>query len=202
MERTVATKSRMIHEGHPMKKIIAVITLGFCVTLAQAQYRCVENGKTILTDRPCASEQVQGNQQPQGKPNNVFGDAANSAYTTINGGWRGQAQYQANVGGAVSQEAHAVVQMSLEIDPQGKIIGVSTENGCKFKGLISPGIVSSVSNIDVTFSGCAFSGFNRRMSGTLGLDSAKKYAQLSLYAISTGFGKVAESFDIRATLRR
>ncbi len=185
-----------------MKKIIAAIILGLCTTLVQAQYRCIENGKTILTDRPCSSEQGQINPQPQGKPNNIIGDTANSAYATTTGGWRGQAQYQANAGGTVSQAAHAVVQISLEIDPQGKIVGASTENGCRLKGLAIPGVIATVSNIDVTFSGCSYAGFNRRMSGTLALYSTRQYAQLNISAISTGIGKVAELFDIQATLRR
>ena len=185
-----------------MKHYFVAITLGFISTVAQAQYRCVENGRTVLTDRPCAAGQGNGDQQPQGKPTNVIGDAANSAYSTTTGGWRGQAQYQANVGGAVSQDAHAVVQLSLEIDPQGKILGSSTENGCKLKGLVSPGFAPTVLSIDVTFSACGYPGFNRRMSGTFSLYPAQKNAQLALYANSIGIGKVAESFDIRATLRR
>ena len=184
------------------KNYLVAVALGLFASVAQAQYRCVENRRTVLTDRPCASEQGQGNQQPQAKPMNVIGDAANSAYSTTTGGWRGQAQYQANVGGAVAQDAHAVVQLILEIDPQGKIIGSSTENGCKLKGLVSPGFAPTVSSIDVTFSGCSYPGFNRRMSGTLGLYPAQKYVQLTLNAFSMGIGKVAETFDIHATLRR
>ncbi len=76
------------------------------------------------------------------------------------------------------------------------------ENGCKIKGLATPGVMASISNVDVTFSGCTYTSFNRRMLGTLALYPAQKYAQFGLNAISVGFGKVAESFDIRATLRR
>ena len=116
-----------------MKKLLAAITLGVFATAAHAQYRCVEDGRTLLTDRPCKSEEGQSDQNLQGKPNNVFGDAADSAYTTTTGGWRGQTQYQATVSGVVSPEAHAVVQMTIEIDPQGKVIGSSPENGCQLK---------------------------------------------------------------------
>ncbi len=189
-----------VFSGQYMKLLLATIAIFFFAGTAHAQYRCVENGKTMLTDRPCASEQAQSNQQPQGKTNNVIGDVANSAYATTTGGWRGQAQYQANVGGVISQEAHAVVPMTIEIDPQGKILGSSPENGCKIKGLATPGVMATISNIDVTFSGCAYTSFNRRMSGTLAIYPAQKYAQFGLYAISVGIGKVAESFDIRATL--
>lgn len=185
-----------------MQNFLATIALALLATTAHAQYRCVENGRTILTDRPCASEQAQANPRPQGKSDSVIGDVANSAYTTTTGGWRGQAQYQANVGGAIAQEAHAVVQMIIEIDPQGKILGSSPENGCKMKGLATPGMMATIANLDVTFSGCSYTGFNRRMSGTLALYSAQKHAQLTFYAASLGIGKVAESFDIRATLRR
>ena len=40
------------------------------------------------------------------------------------------------------------------------------------------------------------------MSGTLGLYTAQKHVQLTLNAYSMGIGKVAETFDIHATLRR
>ncbi len=185
-----------------MNNLLVTIALVLLATTAHAQYRCVENGRTTLTDRPCASEQGQSNPQPQGKPNNVIGEVTNSAYATTTGGWRGQAQYQANVGGTIAQEAHAVVQMIIEIDPQGKILGSSPENGCKLKGLATPGVISTIANLDVTFYECAYTGFNRRMSGTLSINSAQKHAQLTLNAISVGLGKVAGTFDIRATLRR
>jgi hypothetical protein len=185
-----------------MKKLLAIIAVGVFATTAHAQYRCVEDGRTLLTDRPCKSEEGQSDQNLQGKPNNVFGDAADSAYTTTTGGWRGQTQYQATVSGVVSPEAHAVVQMTIEIDPQGKVIGSSPENGCQLKGLATPGVTAAIANLDVTFSGCTYNGFNRRMSGRLAVYSAKKYAQLSLSGFSMGVGKIAASFDIRATMRR
>lgn len=186
-----------------MKNLVAtiVIAVGFSCATANAQYRCVENGRTILTDRPCSSEQAQGNAQPDGRQRNVIGDAANSAYATTTGGWRGQAQYQATRAGVVSQEAHTVVQLTMEIDPQERVIGSSPDNGCKLKGLAT-GFMATVATLDVTFSGCTYAGFNRRMSGTLSVYSAQKQAQLVLTGVSVGIGKVAESFDIRATLRR
>ncbi|WP_291984547.1 hypothetical protein [Candidatus Accumulibacter sp. ACC007] len=185
-----------------MNKLLATIALGVFATTAHAQYRCVENGRTLLTDRPCTAEEGQSDQKPQDKPNNVFGDAANSAYTTTTGSWRGQTQYQATVSGAVSPEAHAVVPMTIEIDPQGKVMGSSPENGCKLKGIATPGMLATTATLDVTFSGCTYTGFNRRMSGRLAIYAAKKYAQLSLAAYSMGVGKIAAKFDIRATMRR
>jgi hypothetical protein len=187
---------------HEMNNLLATVALGFLATSAHAQYRCVEDGRTLLTDRPCASEQEQGNQQPQGKPHNVFGDVANSAYATTTGSWRGQTQYQATVSGVVSPEAHAVVSMTIEIDPQGKVMGSSPENGCKLKGLATPGMLATIATLDVTFSGCTYTGFNRRMSGMLAIYAAKKHAQLSLSTFSVGIGKVAAYYDIRATMRR
>ncbi len=185
-----------------MKNLLATITLAFLATTAHAQYRCVEDGRTLLTDRPCALDQEQGNRQPQGKPKNIFGDVANSAYATPTGSWRGQTQYQATVSGVVSPEAHAVVPMTIEIDPQGKVTGSSPDNGCKLKGLATPGAMATISTLDVTFSGCTYTGFNRRMSGMLAIYTAKKHAQLSLAGFSMGVGKIAASYDIRATMRR
>jgi hypothetical protein len=104
----------------------------------------------------------------------------------------------------VSPEARVVVQMTIEIDPQGKVIGSSSGNGCQLKGLATPGVTAAIANLDVTFSGYTYNGFNRPMSGRLTVSSAKKHAQLSLsgFSVGIGIGKIAASFDIRATMRR
>ena len=147
---------------------------------AIAQYRCVENGKTILTDRPCAGlspAQMQPNQI--GQPT-IHGDAANSAYGSPSGTWRGQVQYQGTNAGGVVQEAMAVVPMTIDIDPQGRVVGSSPENACTLKGIAAPGIMPVSVSLDVTFSNCQYKGLNRRFSGNLFVNQAQKYAQFSL----------------------
>lgn len=62
-----------------------------------AQYRCVENGKTLFTDKPCASSEASA--PHRGYSPKVIGDSGNSAYSSGYGDWRGQVQYQATFKG-------------------------------------------------------------------------------------------------------
>ena len=168
--------------------------------MALAQYRCVDNGKTIFSDRPCAAEVVPT--APTGNRPKVVGDAANAAYSTPNGDWRGQVQYQALQMSQPVPEAHAVIQAVLAIDPQGKITGSSPENGCKLVGIAGPGMTPTILNIDLTLSSCRYSGFNRPLHGSLSLYPAQKYAQLWIYAHPVDLLRPGQSFEIKGTLRR
>jgi hypothetical protein len=128
--------------------------------------------------------------------------AAQSVSERPYGAWRGQVQFQASVAGKVDQTAHTVVNLSLAIDPQGKIIGSSPENSCRVLGVASPGLGPTLLSLDVTFSGCAYAGYNRRFAGSLAYHAKDGYAALSLTAAQFGIGKVAASFDIQGPLRR
>ena len=87
--------------------LVALLILGLLVApLANAQYRCVENGKTVFQDRPCAAEPPPT--APTGNNPKVIGDTDNSAYSTTNGTWRGQVQFMAKANNTVISEAHAV----------------------------------------------------------------------------------------------
>lgn len=122
-------------------------------------YRCVEGGKTIITNRPCAGD-TRPTQTTWGTPPaNQAGNPGSAAYSTPYGPWRGQVQFMAKSGTAVVQEAHAVVPFVLQIDPQGKVSG--TGNGCTLKGIASPAAaIDTILNLDVTLSGCAFPAYN------------------------------------------
>lgn len=160
-------------------KRFAVVLVGLLASpIAMAQYRCVENGKTLFTDKPCASNDAPSS--PQGDSPKVIGDSANSAYSSIYGDWRGQVQYQATYQGQPLSEAHAVVQTTVSIDPQGKILGSSPENGCKMKGIASPGMAPTILNLDITLAGCTFKKLNRRLTGTVALYPAEKRFILDL----------------------
>lgn len=182
-------------------KRCAVVLLGLLLSpIAMAQYRCVENGKTLFTDKPCISEAT--SPPLKGNSPKVIGDSANSAYSTRYGDWRGQIQYQASVYGQPISEAHAIAQATLSIDPQGKIFGSSPENGCKLKGISSPGVTPTVLNLDITLSGCNFQKLNRRMFGMLALYPAEKQAQFSIRAQPVDLLNPGWSYDIRGTMRR
>lgn len=171
----------------------------FTAPLAWAQHRCIENGKVLITDLPCAGQPAQSQVQPTQAPtptNNV-----STAYTSTYGSWRGQVQFQATGAGGIIHEAMSVVPMTIDIDPQGKIKGGSPENGCVLQGIAAPGMAPTAISLDVTLSGCRYAGINRRLFGTLILNQAQKYAQLALNGNSANpFGMLF--FDIKGTLRR
>lgn len=182
-------------------KPLALLIIGLLVApLAHAQYRCVENGKTVFQDRPCVAEPPPS--VSTGNSPKVIGDVGNSAYATGYGDWRGQVQYQASINGQPISEAHAVVQTTVSIDPQGKITGSSPENGCRMKGLASPGPMPTILYLDITLTGCHYPNLNRRLSGTLALYPAQKSSQFWIYATPMDLHKPGQSYDIKGTLRR
>lgn len=182
-------------------KTATTLLIGLLISSsAVAQYRCVENGKTLFTDKPCASEAVPA--VPTGNSPKVIGDTANSAYSTGYGDWRGQVQYQASINGQPISEAHSIVQTTLSIDPQGKITGSSPENGCRMKGIATPGPMPTILSLDITLTGCHYSSLNRRLSGTLALYPAQKQTQFWIYAHPVNLLKPGQSYDIKGTLRR
>lgn len=183
-----------------MKHLIISLLVTMVSPLAMAQYRCIENGRTLFTDKPCANYEAPI--PTHGSSPKVIGDSANSAYSTAYGDWRGQVQYQAILKGQPVPEAHAVVQTTVSIDPQGKILGSSTENGCKMKGIAAPSIGKTILNLDITLSGCVFSKLNRRLTGTLTLYPAEKRSQFRIYAHPIDLLNPGWSYDIKGTLRR
>lgn len=177
-------------------KLFLYLVTGLLVSgAAFAQHRCVENGKTILTDRPCAGESMPA--APGGA--NSIGSVGSAGYATTNGAWRGQVQFMAKAAGAVINEAHAVVPFVIELDPQGGVTG--TGNNCSIKGIAAPSPTDTITTLDITLSGCAYAGFNRQMTGRLTLYKAQKYVDFSVQSYDmqrrpTGY------YEIKGTLRR
>lgn len=181
-------------------QISFAITLCFASSVL-AQYRCIDNGKVTITDRPCA-DSTASPPTPAGNAPKIIGDQGNSGYTSLFGDWRGQVQYQASYRGAPVADAHAIIQTTISIDPQGKISGLSPENGCKLKGIAAPGLTKQILNLDITLSNCNFTKLNRRLGGTLALYPAEKQAQFWIYAIPVAFTDPGWSYDIKGTMRR
>lgn len=182
-------------------KLVSFLVLGaVAVAPAFAQYRCVENGKTIITDRPCAGDVAAS--VPTGNSPKVIGDSGNAAYSTLDGDWRGQVQFQASIQGRPIPDAHAVIPTVISIDRRGKVTGGASENGCKVMGIAAPGTMPTLIGLDITLSGCKYQDFNRRLSGTLSLYPAKKQAQLWLYAFPVDLLRPGRTFDIKGTMRR
>lgn len=184
-------------------RVVGVVGLVFALFSggALAQYRCVESGKTVITDRPCSDAPTQT--APTGNAPKVIGDAGNSAYSSPYGDWRGDAQFQFTQNGQMVADAHAVVPMTISISPQGKVVGAAPQNGCKVKGLASPGLGPTSLSLDLTFSGCQYPKYNRRMPGHISLNPSQRVAQLYLSGIYIApFGGYSEQYDVKATMRR
>lgn len=185
-----------------MRYYLPAVCLLLVCSSAFAQYRCVENGKTILTDRPCSGGMSPVEQPNQAKAPTIHGDAANSAYSLPSGTWQGQVQYQATSRGETVPSAMAVVPMTIDIDAQGKIKGSSPENGCKLSGIAAPGFSAQSLNLDVTLSECRYVGFNQRFSGVITVNQAQKYALFSLIGSHVVIMGNMSIFDIKGTMRR
>lgn len=164
---------------------------------AFAQHRCTDNGRVIITDRPCTTQQ---GEIPASSNTKVIGDAGNIGYSTSNGVWRGQVQFMAKSGTTVINEAHAVVPFVIEIDPQGKVSG--TGNGCTLKGIAAPSApMETITSIDVTLKNCSHPAYNRQMTGRLALYKAQKYVDFSLQSYDMQ-RRPSGYYEIKGTLRR
>jgi hypothetical protein len=179
----------------------------------QLFYRCVVNGKTTYTDKPCDAPTLPGVNGPSastssngtrqaGKPT----ESIELDYSTPYGIWRGQAQYQGTtVKGQAMREAHVVVPLMIEVEKQGRVRGASPENGCKLLGVAAPYVAPNMLTLDVTLSECRYPALNRRYSGTLALYQSSNSVQFSLRSLNPMVAVLIEgpsNFDIKATMMR
>jgi len=122
-------------------------------------------------------------------------------YSTPYGEWRGQTEYKAFIKTTSDPAAHMVTNLTILIDPSGKVTGTSTENNCKLLGLASPGSAPFIVMLNVTVTGCTYPGLNRTYQGLLSVFTKDKYAKFSLQAIDISSGK-SGTFNITSTMRR
>lgn len=188
---------------------LSLAVLGFLlpsVSLAGATvYRCTEGGRTVFSDSPCpgaAGASTGGVPNPTSNSERPALVVGGGDYSTLNGDWRGQTQYQASANGQRVEAAHSVVPLVLSIGAAGKVTGISSSNGCKYLGVASPGLTPTMINLDVSLSGCSFTAVNRRFSGSLTLYKATQSDHLSLKAYSSPLVAPVALYDISATLRQ
>ena len=98
---------------------------------------------------------------------------------------------------------HFVVPLVLTFSADGKVSGVSADNGCQLLGLWSPSVTPRESLLDVTLSSCRYAGLNRRYTGTVTIGHADGAALLGLQADTMPVpGLPRRRYDVAATLRR
>jgi hypothetical protein len=166
-------------------------------------YRCTVNGQTVLTDKPCDSATaVPSSGVAVASPSGPAGGQVTGAQTIV-GDWRGQTQFQGAENAQVIEDAHSVVPLVLTFSADGKVSGVSADNGCALLGLWAPGSTPRLFMLDITLTGCRYAGLNRRYSGTLIATFADNSAQFSLMTYAPPIPRQPiRRYDVGATLRR
>jgi Domain of unknown function (DUF4124) len=161
-------------------------------------YKCVLNGQITLTDKPCPSEKSPVD-TASAQPITVVPSSKDPSPI---GRWSGQLQYQETSNGQTVQAAHSVALMSAEFSADGKVTGVSTENGCQLLGVWSSGPQTLIW-VDVTFDHCVTGDLNRRYHGSFILARPDSSGNLSVQSIGPAFSKdTGKYFDVKGTLRR
>lgn len=175
--------------------VVVLVVLASRASATSPVYHCTKDGQTVLTDKPCDSSAAASSSEPAG--------SQTSAPDSIVGQWRGQTQFQGAEEGRELQEVHSVVPLVLTFSADGKVSGVSADNGCKLLGLWSPAVTPRLFTLDVTLSDCRYAGLNRRYSGTVTLGHTDGSAMLGLQADTMPVpGLPRRRYDVAATLRR
>jgi hypothetical protein len=181
-------------------KVVAIQIAACCFPLPVLAgtpiYKCVANGQTTLTDRPCPGDKVtpESNQPPTVVPS--------SKDPSPVGKWSGQLQFQETANGQVVQAAHSVALTNAEFTSDGKVTGSSHENGCRLLGVWSQSLQVLIS-LDLTLSDCAVPTLNRRYRGMLTLARPDSSGRIDLQSIPGMFSdEVGKYFDIKGTLHR
>jgi hypothetical protein len=198
-----AVRRRAVRRPKLAPFLLVSAALAISASARSPIYRCIVNGQTVLTDKPCeGATPVPASgvaaPSPSGPVNGQI-----SGVQSIVGDWHGQTQFQGAQNAVVIEEAHSVVPLVLTFSADGKVSGASTENGCALLGLWAPGAAPRLFNLDITLKGCRYSGLNRRYAGSLIVTFTDNSAQLMLMAYAVPIpGQPTRRYDVGATLRR
>jgi hypothetical protein len=181
-----------------------------------ATYRCSDHkGKTTLQDFPCQTSS--SDDRGDGCPNKGHANAAGQPapapitnsqssktddYSSTRGTWRGPAQFHLVAGGQRDLQAHRIAPLVIELAPDGKVMGVVSEAGCKISGLTTQFITPRVASIDAPLTGCTDTRFNTRMSGTLTANNSARETKLHLTSIGYTRSRQMQHLTLDAVLRR
>jgi hypothetical protein len=179
---------------------VGLVGLPIVVHAGTHVFKCVKDGQTVLSDRPCDGD------DPNKAPSSSLTPEMDLPSTTSPspiGKWSGQLQFQESENGKTVQAAHSVALSTAEFSADGKVTGASQEIGCRMLGIWGTGLGPRAFTVDLTLSGCAHADLNRRFHGSFILASPDSSGGLQLNAVGSPFTKdVAKSFDVEGTLRR
>ena len=116
------------------------------------------------------------------------------------GEWRGQVQYVVTKHGQREPSIQEVVPLVVRVEPGGKVVGSSSENGCRLLGMASP-VETNVMRLDVTLRGCESVELNRRLSGTLAFYPADGRLALNA-ALRDANAKPVTRYEVAAPILR
>jgi hypothetical protein len=184
----------MLSVSRSLSLLLVMVAFTAPASAKTSIYRCIKDGQTVLTDKPCDA------------PAEASTDAAvgqTSAPESIVGQWRGQTQFQGAEDGRELQEVHSVVPLVLTFSADGKVWGVSANNGCTLLGLWAPSVTPRLFTLDITLSDCRYAGLNRRYTGTVTTAHTDGSAVFALQADTMPVpGLPRRRYDVAATLRR
>ena len=121
-------------------------------------------------------------------------------YSTLLGRWQGEARLDATMRGQRDPKAHSVVAATLDVSPDGKVVGTLGEKSCRLQGVGSLASAPNTYRLNLMVSGCRTARFNRRYTGTLGLYASSGKAKLSLHSAQRS--APAPLYSVDADLRR
>jgi hypothetical protein len=175
--------------------ILALVAYTYPAVAGTVVYKCVVNGQTTLTDKPCP-----GAKPDPSSPSQPITVVPSSKEPSAVGKWSGQIQFSEIANGQSVLAAHSVALLSAEFTPDGKVSGASTENGCHLLGVWSAE-QGTIQWLDIMLSGCAYGALDRQYHGSLIL--ARASGQLAAQSLGAAFSKdVGKMFDIKGTLHR
>jgi hypothetical protein len=182
--------------------VAVVVAIALPASAKSPVYRCIQDGQTILTDKPCDTVNAAASAAMPASSSGVVGKQG-SASESVVGEWRGQTQFQAAQNRQLIEEAHSVVPLALTFSADGKVSGKSADNGCEVLGKWAPGMTPRMFTLDITLKNCEYGGLNRRYTGSFIATFPENLAQLSLQAIEVPApGRIARRYDVGAALRR
>ena len=193
--------TRIVSKAESWTTALFLAASSMIIASAQAGttvYKCVKDGQTTLTDKPCPSEKLADSSATQSATTVVPSTKDPSPV----GKWSGQLQYQQASNGQTVQAAHSVALMSAEFTADGKVTGLSRENGCQLLGVWSEG-GQTLTWVDLTFTHCSYEDLNRRYHGSFILARPDSSGLLQVQSIGAPFSKdMAKYFDVKGTLHR
>jgi hypothetical protein len=194
----MAIRARVLCEVFSTLLLLALCIAPFPASAAKTIYKCIKDGQVTLTDKPC-DDSAESEKLNSAVPSQTTIPSASNPSPV--GDWRGQIQYQGRESGNTLEDAHTVVPPSLTLTADGKVSGISAENGCKWLGVWSQG--GRIISIDMSLTGCRYAGLNLRFTGTFLLGVPDSSGDMMLQAFTIPLpGQGARGYDIKGTLRR